>query len=112
MVAVVTLPDGTVVSEQHERGGSNNIAELMAVEAAYRFASDQGMREVTVYTDSRNNLSWASLKPPGKAINDRGKVLTLQSQIAFWRERLRPRLVWIPRDDNVAGWYIESTYQL
>jgi len=114
MLAVVALPDGTIVHESEHEGGSNNIAELLALEAAYQWAVSQQCRDdLTVCTDSQNNLSWGSLKKPGKHLNDRERVLAIQRRIDGWLKQLPPpTLEWIPRDDNVAGWHIEAKYGL
>jgi ribonuclease HI len=112
MVAVVCLPDATVVHESTHEGGSNNIAELLALEAAYRWAVTQGIKAVTIYTDSRNNLSWGQLKTPGKNINDRPRVLEIQARLAKFFYSVRATVRWVSRDHNVAGWHIEAKYRL
>jgi hypothetical protein len=45
-----------VLSEGRLKGGSNNIAGLIAVRLALRWAKANGLREILVLTDSRNKL--------------------------------------------------------
>ena len=58
MVSVVTKKDGTVVVEEHNEGGSNNIAELIAVKEALKYCLSVGKDSAKIITDSKNNLSW------------------------------------------------------
>jgi ribonuclease HI len=112
MVAVVTDDTGVVLSERRETGGSNNIAELMAVHDALVWATSQYQHDVEARTDSRNNLSWVNGKKVGKSVNDRATVLDLRVRIATLRQRVCLTLTWVPRDENKAGQYIEGTYSL
>ncbi len=105
MRSVVTTERGTVLKDVQAPGGSNNIAELRAVLLALEWCAERGVAEVEIRTDSMNNFSWAYGKKPGKAINDRAAVLSLQAAIAA--APVVFRLVWVSRDDNVAGRYLE-----
>ena len=78
MVMVVTDPHGQVLSEERERGGSNNIAELAAIRDALVWCRQSHIVDVEVCTDSRNNFSWVYGKKVGRAINDRALVLKLK----------------------------------
>lgn len=111
MVAVVTDSTSAVLVEKWQRGGSNNIAELWAVQEALTWATEKGHETVQVYTDSRNNFAWVNGKI-GKKLNDRAAVLGLYHRINELRKRVEVELVWVPRQDNVAGWYIERTVGL
>lgn len=112
MVMVVTDADGQVLSERTAEGGSNNIAELEAVHDAVTYAYAQGFDALEVRTDSRNNLAWVHGSRVGKHINDRARVLLVKSLIDQMRTSLRLTLVWVPRDENKAGHYIEGRYGL
>lgn len=112
MVSVVTTEDGTVLAEEREAGGSNNIAELIAVHCALLWCAANDISAVEVVTDSRNNLSWVNGTKVGKGINDRGRVLALKAAIAALRRKVSLRLTWVPREQNVAGHYIEAHYGL
>jgi len=102
----VTEANGTVVVEGSESGGSNNIAELIAVREALKWAKSQGWLEADIRTDSRNNLSWAKGSTPGKKINDRARVLEIQREIKALDFPFS--LTWVPREDNIAGQHLES----
>lgn len=112
MVSVVTDEYGRVVSEVTSAGGSNNIAELIAVRDALQAAVDASAESVTVYTDSKNNIAWVYGKKLGKRLNDRDRVVALKDEIARLRSSVNLLLVWVPREKNVAGHYIERRYSL
>jgi len=67
--------------------------------------------DVEIRTDSRNNLAWVLGKKVGKKINDRDAVLALKTSIDP-ASQLALSLKWIPREQNLAGHYIEQKYQL
>lgn len=110
MVWVVTDEEGTVLAESLRDGGSNNIAELLAVEAALQWCVDRQVDSVIIRTDSRNNLAWVFGKKVGMNINDRQAVLAIKAAIAKLRESVDLTLEWIPRERNKAGHYIERAY--
>jgi ribonuclease HI len=113
MVAVVTDAEGYVLVEHRPpSGGSNNIAELLAVTLALEWCVENGIRAVEVKTDSQNNLSWAKCGKLGQKLNDRQAVLALQARIATARSDVTHKLTWVPRERNLAGHYIERTYSL
>jgi ribonuclease HI len=112
MVAVVSDETGAILVEKVQQGGSNNIAELLAVKEALVWAVTQKFHEVEIRTDSRNNLAWTFGKNVGKKINDRDAVLALKSVIDSCRNAVRVEMKWIPRNSNLAGKYIEQKYTL
>jgi len=112
MVAVVTDKHGNVLSEQEESGGSNNIAELIAVRDAIQIALAAEASALHVLTDSRNSLAWTFGTRVGKKINDRPRVLALKAEITETRARLVFSMSWVPREENIAGHYIEKRYSL
>jgi ribonuclease HI len=115
MISVVTDEAGVVLSETLTAGGSNNVAELIAVRDAIRWCGMKGIRRAHVMTDSRNNLSWAfsASTKVGKAINDRETVLSLKAEItAAFVTGFDLTLTWVPREDNLAGHYIERVHAL
>lgn len=112
MVAVVTDDTGQVLSERQEPGGSNNIAELVAVHDALAWCVEHGVDQVEVFTDSHNNESWVFGKKFGKKLNDRERVVTLRQAIDRFRQSVTVTLTWVPREKNLAGHYIEGRYGL
>jgi ribonuclease HI len=73
MIAVVSDRTGAVLVERWQNGGSNNIAELWAVNEALKRAKDHEWNAVEVRTDSRNNFAWSAGRI-GKKLNDRRAV--------------------------------------
>lgn len=112
MVSVVTDESGRVLIEKLEQGGSNNIAELLAVKEALVWAYVNKVAEVEILTDSRNNLAWVKGNSVGKGVNDRSAVMLLKNTIKVLRKDVRMKIIWIPRDKNLAGHYIENKYIL
>ena len=112
MISVVTDQDGRVLSEHFAEGGSNNIAELLAVRDAVVYCVRAGLAIVEVRTDSRNNFAWVFGARVGRGVNDRARVLALQGEIRTLRESVRMTLCWVPRDDNAAGRYLEQNHRL
>lgn len=112
MVAVVTDAIGGVISDYQAEGGSNNVAELMAVADALLHCVENQIREVEIRTDSRNNLAWVLGKRLGKNLNDKPTVQHLKDLITSYRTTVKLTLTWVPREKNLAGHYIESTYSL
>src|SRR5262249_4681313 len=112
MIACVSEFSGDIVVEKHQEGGSNNIAELLAVKEALFYAINNGFDEVEIRTDSRNNFSWVLGKKVGKHINDRNAVLILKTEIAAALKNIKLNLEWTPRESNLAGRYLEQKYAL
>ena len=111
MIAVVTDSTGTVLVEQRQHGGSNNIAELLAVKDGLAWAKEHRWNTVEIRTDSRNNFAWVAGRI-GKKLNDRYAVMDLYETIRRLREQVRMDLAWVPREANLAGRYIEETVGL
>lgn len=115
MIAAVTDSEGQILMEDQILGrGSNNIAELWAVMLALTWCVRCDVRMVRIYTDSRNNLSWVFGRKVGQSINDRETVLKLKAQINDLRCEggIVLELFWVPREQNLAGHYIEAKYHL
>lgn len=112
MIAVVTDYGGNVIVETNESGGSNNIAELIAVKEALRWCSMHKIPEVEIITDSKNTISWVWGYKVGKKLNDRNRVLKLKDEINDLLRDIKLTLTWRPREENWAGIYIEAKYTL
>jgi ribonuclease HI len=112
MIAAVTDEHGTILIDRHQEGGSNNIAELLAIKEALEWCVANKIGDVEIRTDSTNNLAWVLGKKVGKKINDRDAVLALKTSIDACRSQLNLSLKWIPREHNLAGHYVEQKYQL
>jgi ribonuclease HI len=109
MCAVVTDEVGVVLTRWSAIGGSNNIAELTAIDLACQLAVDNGWQEVTIRSDSRIAMIWAR-KPLGKKsrAGDPATVRQLQASIHGYRSRLSDlRMEWVPRHLNWAGHILE-----
>ena len=112
MVMVVTDLCGNVLIEKEEDGGSNNIAELIAVREALNWCIKNGYKEVEIITDSKNTMSWVWNKKVGKKINDRERVMDIKSVIDEYLKEIKLSLQWKPREENWAGIHIENKYSL
>jgi len=103
---VVTDSAGRVLQQGHQQGGTNNIAEFLALRMALRYAVESSLREIRIVTDSRNNLAWFK-RNPGKSITDHAFVLGIKEDIEKLKTRLEIDLCWARREDNLAGQYLE-----
>ena len=113
MVSVVTDEAGIVLSETLTAGGSNNIAELLAVRDAIRWCGMQGIHQAHVMTDSQNNQSWTFGTKVGMGINDRPTVMTIKAELtAAFVAGFDLTLTWVPREQDLAGHYIERVHAL
>lgn len=112
MVAAVANEQGRILIDKHQDGGSNNIAELLAVKEALLWCVANEIRDVEIRTDSRNNLAWVGGEKVGRKLNDRDMVLDLKAAIDACRSKVNLTLTWIPREKNLAGHYIQRKYQL
>ncbi len=109
MSACVSDEHGTILVDKCKQGGSNNIAELWSVVEALTWCAQNGVKTCCVYTDSRNSLSWANLsRRLGKHLNDRRAVELLRAELGVLLRLVKMELVWLPRDENVAGRYLEE----
>jgi ribonuclease HI len=112
MIAVVTDEGGNVIIEKFQDGGSNNIAELLAVKEALMWCFNSGIKNVEIITDSQNNISWVWNKKVGKKINDQETVMNLKNTIDVLLKDIKLTLTWKPREENWAGIHIENKYHL
>lgn len=112
MVAVVSDAMGRILIDKHQKGGSSNIAELIAVKEAVLLCVAHEIGDVEIRTDSTNNLAWVGGKTVGMKLNDRDMVLNLKATIDACRSKVNFALTWIPREKNLAGHYIQRKYQL
>lgn len=92
-----------------EKGGSNNIAELLAVLSGLRYTRDQGIREVGIVTDSSTAVAWLKKDKVGKKVNDpelANDVLGRIREIMKWFTKVDVCLV--SRTQNEAGIRLEE----
>ncbi len=111
MVSVVTDEDGEVLVEKQEKGGSNNIAEFLALKEALKYCVRKGIDRITIITDSRNNTFWFKKLKRGKQ-NDFERVFRIRRKINKLKKGIEINLIWEPRETNLAGQYIEDFYNL
>ena len=62
--------------------------------------------EADVFTDSTNTLAWIDGRV-GDNINDKKAVSHLLTAVYRLREKVKLKLTWIPRKNNVAGIFME-----
>jgi ribonuclease HI len=107
MIIVVT-DESVPLVEKTRRSGSNNIAELWAIEEALLYARSCGVVELDLYSDSKIALSWLDGRI-GKKLNDRRAVLELLESINEVRQQhVRLKTTWVPRDHNLAAVYVDN----
>ena len=112
MISVVCNEFGKVLIEKENKGGSNNIAEFIALKEALRFCIEKGIKQAIIITDSKNNLSWFNNKLKKKKQNNFEWVKELREEIDIYKMSVKVELHWASRDSNLAGHYIEEKYKL
>jgi ribonuclease HI len=105
MIFVVLDAADRVLVEKRESDGTNNISELLAIREALAWAAANGISDLKVVTDSRSNLAWANGKI-GKSLIDRDRVKSIYEEIVELRQCVEMTLVWVPRQENPAGFYL------
>lgn len=111
MIVAVSDEAGNVLVDKTQEGGSNNIAELLAVKEALMWCVTHNVDDLELRTDSMNNLAWVDGRI-GKKLNDRNAVLVIKSAIDALRLSVKLEMVWVPRENNKAGHFIEEKYTL
>lgn len=118
MWVVVVDENGNLLTEDYEYGGSNNIAELLAVKKALSYAADNNIKELQIITDSTIAISWCKtpidkfisrVTKKKKAYNDGDRVINIRQDIDKLKTKVPFTIEWQPRDKNIAGIYIEET---
>jgi ribonuclease HI len=112
MVSVVSDAAGLPIWEKHLQGGSNNIAEIVAVWGALKCCQRMGISTVEIRTDSQNNVAWCKSFRCSTKVNDALTVTNILSAIQTLTKTIAMNLVWIPREENLAGHYIEERHKL
>jgi len=109
-IVVVDAATGEVVDEQAEviaigNGATNNLAELMAVAAALKWAIEHGATKVTIKTDSQ--LAVNLLTGKWQATPTRAYYPALRASMRLLKEAERQgievRLQWVSRWQNAKA---------
>lgn len=111
MVSVVSDDKGNILIEKENVGGSNNIAEFIALKEAMLYCAKNDIKNVDVITDSRNNTCWFK-RLKRKKQNDFDRVADIKKEIDILKQIVKINLIWQPRAGNLAGQYIENKFNL
>jgi ribonuclease HI len=77
---------------------TNNYTEFLALyDCLQEFCKDGD----TIFTDSKNNISWANLRFPRKS--KRRDLIPMAKQVNTLLHNLNIKLEWVSRNDNWAG---------
>jgi len=111
IISVVTDINGNVLIEKTEKGGSNNIAEFIALKEAVKYCVNHKIKQVEIITDSQNNINWLK-RLKKKKQNNYELVAEIREEIVELSKFVDVDLIWKPREENIAGRYIENKYNL
>lgn len=111
MVSVVSDEKGKILVEKESQGGSNNIAEFIALKEAMLYCAKNNIKNVQIITDSRNNTCWFR-RLKRKKQNDFERVSDIKKEIDVLKQIVEVNLIWRPREENLAGQYIENKFNL
>lgn len=119
MISIVTDETGKVLVDKNNHGGSNNIAEFIALEDAIDYALKNKQKKVRIITDSQNNISWFNRDDSKhksqkaiKRLNDPEWYQAIKERIDLLKQYIDIELEWVGREENLAGQYIENRYSL
>jgi ribonuclease HI len=112
MISVVCDSSNIILSEEEvNNGGSNNIAEFLALKDALKWCIQNKIKEIRIITDSKNTTYWFKKLKKGKQ-NNYKLVLQIRKEIMKLKKQVKVNLEWQPRETNLAGIYIENKYKL
>jgi len=103
--------DGSQINIVLIRGGSNNIAELIAIENGLKIARGLMYDEVLIKTDSSNNIAWINKDEiKSKKINDLKLTKKIHRRIKdIWIPQFKKvEFELVPREENLAGIVLEE----
>ncbi len=118
-IIVVCDENGLVLLERWIGDYTNNEGEIIAIKNALEEVAPD--RQKMIYSDSTIAVGWTlrGWKPKlrnkhrntvGKELNDR-LALCIEQAGKLLRET-KSSIEWIPREDNLAGHYIEKTFDI
>lgn len=106
MISVVADDKGNVLQEIKNDGGSNNIAEFIALKYALQYAINHGIGAIKIITDSKNNIAWFNGKKIGRKVNDYAQTKAIKDEIEILKTSVKIEIEWKDREENLAGHYI------
>ena len=115
-IIVIANNKGEVVFEKHIGDYSNNEGEILGIIASLKeFAKD---KSISVLSDSNVAVNWANRgwTPTNEKNFNKGKLNERHKKYIQMANELlvetKSVVSWIPREENLAGHYIEETYKL
>jgi len=118
-IIVVTDEIGTVLVEKWIGDYTNNEGEILAIVNALAEIDPNQPKEI--YSDSQIAVNWTLRGWPEKLRNKHRKTVgeKLNNRLALYIEEAQlllkssnSTIQWIPREENIAGQYIEKTYEI
>lgn len=107
------IPNHREVRTANQRGGSNNLAQIMAIYESLRYAIGMNYKKLLIKTDNHTAYWWFKNRKPkeeSKAeINNSvltQKILDRIAKMKPWFEHLD--IVLVPRKENPAGYVLEE----
>lgn len=115
-IVVIADEKGNVVFEKHIGDYSNNEGEILGIIASLKeFAKD---KPISVLSDSNVAVNWANRgwTPTNEKNYKKGKLTDRHKKYIQMAKELLDKtksvVSWIPREENLAGHYIEEKYKL
>lgn len=113
MVSVVCDEAGNVIYDISNEGGSNNIAELIALQYVLLWATTHKLDDIKIITDSKNTIAWYNSTKINRKINDYARTSQIKKEIDLLEANIgKIEIEWRGREDNKAGHYIKNKYNL
>lgn len=107
MSSCVTDQKGKVLYYKTKEGGTNNIAEFLALKECIALASEAGEKEIVVLTDSNNNIHWFH-KIGNSNKGNRAEAKEIKNIMSSYLWNMNVSVKWIPREQNLAGHFLSK----
>ena len=94
---------------------TNNEGEILAIIAALKNVHPEESKEI--YSDSQIAVNW-TIRGTGKKRNKKGKkrlserLLNFIDMANMLLSLSSSTIIWTPRENNKAGWYLEEKYKI
>ena len=107
-VIVGTDANGTVIFEKKIGDVTNNNGEIQAIVTMLQYIKDNKLEDAIIYSDSQIAVNWTKKGKTKDSPSNEPFVILAHRLV----EETETKLIWIPREKNKAGHFIEDKYCL
>lgn len=97
------------IAIQRQYGGSNNLAELIALHECLKYCIKWRYKDISIKLDSKNTIAWINSGKVGKKINNPEITQSILDKTKEMEEQFNSvEFSYVPRNDNLAGIKLEE----